>query len=190
MPEEHAPDQAAEVSGDWVAIGVVARVRGNRGELLAIPLAGNPERFEGLERVWLFGSSPGFVHGSRFEIESVWLHDGKPVLKFRGIDSISAAEPLAGCEIRLPFAERAPLEVGEFYQADLIGCAVVERSGQRLGEVAKVREYGGPTLLEVQTEAGGELLIPFARAICVEIDPAARRIVVELPDGLKELNPL
>jgi len=34
----------------------------------------------------------------------------------------------------------------------------------------------------------GSLLIPFARSICVEIDPGARRIVVELPDGLKDLN--
>jgi ribosomal 30S subunit maturation factor RimM len=33
------------------------------------------------------------------------------------------------------------------------------------------------------------LLIPFVRAICVEIDPAARRIAVELPEGLKDLNP-
>ena len=34
----------------------------------------------------------------------------------------------------------------------------------------------------------GGLLIPFARSICVEIDPAAKRIAVELPEGLKELN--
>jgi 16S rRNA processing protein RimM len=180
------PDRTSDA--DWVAIGFVARTRGNRGELLAIPLAGRPERFEGLERVWLFGSTPDLAHGRRYDVDSVWLHDGKPVLKFRGIDSISDAEPLAGAEIRLPLSERTPLEPGEFYQADLVGCAVVERSGACVGQVSGWREYGGPMLLVVTTTEGAELLVPFARAICVEIDLAARRIVVALPEGLKELN--
>ncbi len=183
---EH-PARSSE--SEWVAIGVLARTRGNRGELVAIPLSGHPERFEGLERVWLFGTTHDLAEGSRYDVESVWLHDGKPVLKFRGVDSISDAELLAGAEIRLPLAERMPLEAGEFYQADLIGCAVVDRSGERLGEVAALHTYGGPQLLAVTTPAGAELLIPFARAICVEIDVAGRRIVVELPEGLKELNP-
>jgi len=170
-------------SGEWVAIAILGKTRGNRGEILAIPLAGQPERFEGLERVWLFGE------GKRFDLESVWLHDGRPVLKFRGIDSISDAEALVGAEVRLPIAGRMPLEEGEFYQADLIGCEVVELpSGERLGEVTGWQEAGGPNLLQVRMRDGGELLIPFARAICVEIDVAARRILVDLPAGLKELN--
>jgi len=174
---------------EWVAIGVLGKTRGNRGELLAISLAGLPERFAGLQRVWLFGRSPAVADGTLYEVESVWLHDGRPVLKFRGVNSISDAEVLTGAEIRLPAAERIPLEEGEFYQADLIGCEVVERaSGERLGEVAGLLESGGPGLLEVKTPDGGELLIPFARAICVEIDIAARRILADLPEGLKELN--
>ena len=183
---EH-PARAGE--SEWVAIGILARTRGNRGELLAIPLSAQPERFEGLERVWLFDATGDLAEGRRYDVEAVWLHDGKPVLKFHGVDSISDAELLAGAEIRLPIAERTPLEAGEFYQADLIGCAVFDRAGERLGEVAALHEYGGPQLLGVRTPGGAELLIPFARAICVEIDVAARRIVVELPEGLKELNP-
>jgi 16S rRNA processing protein RimM len=172
-----------------VAIGILGKTRGNRGELLAISLAGRPERFESLERVWLFGLKPPAADGVRFDIESVWFHDGRPVIKFRGIDSISAAEPLSGAEIRLPVAERMPLEAGEFYREDLIGCQVVERAtGETLGEVAGWLEAGGSDLLEIKTPAAGELLIPFVRAICVDIDVAARRIGVDIPEGLKELN--
>jgi 16S rRNA processing protein RimM len=174
---------------EWVAIGVLGKTRGNRGELLAVALAGRPERFEGLQRVWLFGGNPAVAGGTPYEVESVWLHDGRPVLKFRGVDTISDAEMLTGAEIRLPFADRLPLEEGEVYQADLIGCEVLERAnGERLGAVTRLQESGGPGLLEVKTPDGGELLIPFARSICVEIDVAARRILVELPEGLKELN--
>lgn len=174
---------------DWVAIGVLGKTRGNRGELVAISLAGRPERFEGLQRVWLFGRGPSIADGTPYEIESCWLHDGRPILKFRGIDTISDAEPLTGAEVRLPVAERLPLEEGAFYEADLVGCAVIEASGgERLGEVRALRDSGTSGLLEVQTPEGGELLIPFARAICVQIDTAARRILVDLPEGLKELN--
>ena len=175
-------------AGEWVAIGVLAKARGNRGELLAIALAGVPERFEGLRRIWLFGGNSSPTDGRCYDVENVWLHDGRPVLKLRGIDSIADAEALAGAEIRLPIAERTPLEDGEFYQADLIGCTVVERSGAMLGTVSGWREYAGPVLLAVAAPDGGELLIPFARSICVQIDVAGRRIVVELPEGLKDLN--
>jgi len=175
--------------GEWVAIAILGKTRGNRGELLAIPLAGRPERFEGLERVWLFGDQPSLAKGSRFDLESVWLHDGRPVLKFRGVDSISEAELLTGAEVCLPVAERMPLEEGEIYQADLIGCTVVERGADEpLGLVTACQDNGGANLLVVEQREGGELLIPFARAICVEINVAARRIVVDLPAGLKELN--
>ena len=57
-----------------------------------------------------------------------------------------------------------------------------------MGRVTGWQECGGPALLEVDGVEGEELLVPFARSICVEIDPAARRIVVDLPEGLKDLN--
>ena len=46
-----------------------------------------------------------------------------------------------------------------------------------------MQDAGCSGVLEVE----GGLLIPFVRAICVAIEPEARRIVVDLPAGLKEL---
>jgi ribosomal 30S subunit maturation factor RimM len=66
-----------------------------------------------------------------------------------------------------------------------LGCEVTDRrTGAGLGRVIGWQEGGGSGLLQVE----GDLLIPFVRAICVEIDPEAKRIVVDLPEGLKELN--
>ena len=101
-------------------------------------------------------------------MESVWFHDGPPVFKFRGIDTISDAERWWG-RSQAPASERMPLDAGEFYQADLIGCEVVDRrTGETLGECPRLHEAGGPDCWSLEDE----LLIPFARAICVEIDPA------------------
>jgi 16S rRNA processing protein RimM len=167
------------VSAGWVTIATLGRARGNRGEVVALPLSSHPERFEHLREVYLFGG------GERHEIENVWWHDGRLVLKFRGVDTISGAEALSGCEVRVPEAEAAPLAPGEYFQSDLIGCEVVDHaSGATLGFVQDFLETGGPGLLDL----GGDFLIPFARSICVEVAPEARRIMVELPAGLREIN--
>ncbi len=170
--------------GGWVAVALLGKSRGNRGEVTALALSDRPERYEALREVYLFGPGDG-GRRERYEVESTWFHNGTLIFKFRGVDTISDAEPLAGAEVRVPMSERAPLEAGEFFQSDLVGCEVVDRrTGESLGRVVGWEDAGGAGLLVVE----GGLLIPFARAICVEIDPEAKRIAVELPEGLKELN--
>jgi 16S rRNA processing protein RimM len=170
----------SDPSAGWIAVALLGKTRGNRGEITAVALSPKPERFENLQEVFLFGS------GERFEVENIWFHQGTLVFKFRGVDSISDAERLYGSEVRLPIEQRIPLEPGEFFQSELIGCQVVDRrSGESLGRVSAWQDGGGSGLLVVDDG----LLIPFVRAICVEIDPAAHRIAVELPEGLKDLNP-
>jgi 16S rRNA processing protein RimM len=167
----------SQTEAGWVAVALLGRTRGNRGEITAFALSSKPERYQELKEVFLFGS------GQRAEVESTWFHDGVLIFKFRGIDSISDAERLSGVEVRVPLDQRIPLKENEFFQSDLVGCEVVERNGSTLGSVSGWEDGGGTGLLVV-----GHLLIPFVRAICVEIDPAARRITVELPEGLKDLN--
>lgn len=178
MNAPEAPPPRTEDAA-WVAIALLGKTRGNRGELTAIPLSSKPERFQALTEVYLFGS------GERREVETTWFHNGTLIFKFRGIDTISDAEPLTGSEVRVPLAERAALEPGEFFQSELIGCDVFDhQTGERIGSVTDWQDGGGAGILVVDRH----LMIPFARAICVEIDPAARRIAVELPPGLRDLN--
>lgn len=169
-------------SAEWVTVAVLGKTRGNRGEVTAVALS-KPERFQQLRTVYLFRPGPAEVP-ERFDVEEVWFHAGTLVFKFRGIDSISAAESLAGSEVRVPVSERVTLEPGEYFHSDLMGCDVIERrTGRSLGTVTGWDDGGGSGLLVV-----GDLLVPFTRSICVEIDPAKRRIAVELPDGLEDLN--
>lgn len=166
----------------WVAIAVLGRVRGTRGELTAFALSDKLERFKDLGAVTLFRDGME----NRLEVESVWHHVDRLIFKFRGVDSISDAEPLQGLEVRVPLEERVELEADEYFQSDLVGCEVRDRlSGEPLGKVTAWQDGGGAGLLEVDDN----LLIPFARTICVSIDVAGRVILVDLPEGLKELNP-
>jgi 16S rRNA processing protein RimM len=157
------------------------RAWGVRGELIAIPLSDHLERFANLGRVFLFGNGPA----AQFEVESARNVPGSVIFKFRGIDSMDDAERWRGAEVRIPREERLDPEPGEFFIGDLIGCEVVERAtGGSLGFVTGWDEGGASGLLQV----GPDLLIPFARSICVSIDVAGKRIEVDLPEGLKDLN--
>ena len=63
------------------------------------------------------------------------------------------------------------------------------RSGERVGTVADVLTAGASTLLSVERGPGRtEVMIPLSRSICVDIDPARKRIVIDPPDGLLDLN--
>ena len=167
--------------GDWITLAVLGRTRGNRGEITAIPLTGKPERFQSLQEVYL---QLGTGEPRPAVLESAWFHDRTLVLKFHGVDTISDAESLSGAELRVPASQRAPLNQGEFYLSDLIGCEIIDRGGRLIGKVRGWQDAGGAGLLELDND----LLIPFARNICIEIDPATRRITVELPPGLEDLN--
>jgi len=113
------------------------------------------------------------------------------VLHFAGVDSISAAELLAGKIVAIPQAERAPLPEDEVYIADLIGCALMDVAGPEpvlVGQIDSVDRTAGPVALLVVEGPSGEILVPFAKSYLRKIDLAAKRIEMALPQGLTDLN--
>jgi 16S rRNA processing protein RimM len=128
-------------------------------------------------------------------VRSCWLshsRGGQAIFLFEDSNSISDAEKLVGLEVQIPLSERIALPAGSFYVSDLVGCEIQDRdSGKLIGQVRDVQfpgeELKGTPLLEVDSTSG-ELLIPLAQEICVQIDTAARRIEVVLPEGLDDLN--
>lgn len=142
-----------------------------------MPLSNDPDRVKAV-----------FVGEKPMEIERAWMHGDQLILKFRGVDSISDAEKLAGAEVAIPFEQRAALAGEEVYESDLIGCEVFDAAGRSLGRVTDYEDAGGAPLLHILMQGGGDLLIPFAKSICTTIDAANKRIVIHPPDGLLDLN--
>jgi 16S rRNA processing protein RimM len=171
----------SEAGDNWIAVGRLIRPRGNRGELIAEIYSSQPGRAEKLRSVALESPKQRQV----LEIEQVWFHDGKPIFKFKGVDSIDDAAEWAGADMLVPESERALPEPGEYSHADLIGCALV--TDRTIGVVTGVEEFGGPPLLKLRTEDGRDILVPFARTFCREIDIEHKVIRAELPEGLLEL---
>ncbi|MCB1499983.1 MAG: ribosome maturation factor RimM [Bauldia sp.] len=106
------------------------------------------------------------------------------VVRFKGIGDRNAAEALNGLELGVPRDRLPPAGEDEYYHADLIGLDAVTCYGTALGTVTGVENYGAGDLLEIAPKRGETLLVPFTRAVVPEVDLAARRIVVDPPEGL------
>jgi 16S rRNA processing protein RimM len=165
-------------------VGQIARAHGNRGQVIVNSETDFPDvRFQpGAE---LFIERNGLVE--KLSITSVRFQHDRPVVGLRGVDDMTAAEQLAGAELRVPRDRLAALPSSTFYRHELVGCAVETEDGRRLGRVEEVEGTMGGSRLVVRT-AAGEVLIPFAVEICTTIDPNSKRIVIDPPEGLLELN--
>ncbi len=184
-PETSAGDSTPRAqSAELVSIGRIWRARGIRGELLGELDSEQPDREERLKSVILDHQG----RRQKFSVEEVWRHGGQPVFKFAGIDTMTEAERWEKSEILVEPEDVVPPPEGEYSHRDLVGSVVIDAaSGNHLGVVARVDVFGGPDLLAVQMTDGREVLLPFAKAICREIDVAAKTIRVDVPEGLLDL---
>ena len=128
-----------------------------------------------------------FTTRGALKITTARFQNGRPVIGIEGVETINDAEELAGLELRVPVEELAALPAGMFYHHDLVGCAVVTGGGEKVGTVEGVEGTLSGSRLVV-AGAKGEILIPLAAEICRTIDVAGKRIVIEPPDGLLDLN--
>jgi 16S rRNA processing protein RimM len=121
------------------------------------------------------------------KIEDAWPHKNYVVLKFAGVDSISDAEPLVGSELQVLLGERAPLEPGAAYVSDLVGCVLFNR-GREVGLVKDIRFGAGEAPLLVVGSGKTEYEVPYAQEFLKRVDLEHKRIEMNLPEGLLEVN--
>ena len=179
LPRENAPN------GEFITIARVTKTQGRKGEVAAILLTDFPDRFAERKRLFLLAPDN---RRREAELEDFWFHKGGIVLKFAGVDSISQAEELAGCEVQIPLSERAVLEGGWVYVSDLIGYVVSDR-GREIGKIADVQFGAGEApLLVIKGEGKKEYLVPFAEAYIAAMLPGEKRLDMKLPEGMLELD--
>lgn len=174
----------------WILLAQLVRPQGRRGEVLAELLTDFPEKFQDRKRVFLLPPKTRKGEPREIGLEEHWLHKGRVVLKFSGIDSINDAELLRGLEVAIPWEERATLDDDEVYISDLIGCLVFDgKAAEPIGEIVDVDSDSTPVpLLVVRRPGTEEVLIPFAKAFLKKVDIASKRLEMDLPEGLLEVN--
>ena len=126
--------------------------------------------------------------GRRFEVAALRPAAGGSsdmlVARLKGVADRTAAEALNGLELSVP-RERLPAAgEDEYYHADLIGLAASTMTGETLGTVVRVENYGAGDLIEIAPPRGETILVPFTRAVVPVVDIAGGRVVVDPPSGL------
>ena len=173
---------------DLLLVGIIARPHGLKGAVIVHPVTDFPdERFRAGDTL-LIGSADSGDAGpsvSRRILEARF-QQGRAVIRFEGIESMTDAEPLAGMALRIPTSAAGPLPDGTYYRHDLVGCEVVDAGGTVIGRVRAVEGTLERSYLLVPRQ-GGEAMIPLVDGICVSVDIAGRRVVVDPPEGLLDL---
>ena len=167
-----------------VTVGRIVRPHGIKGAVVVVPTSDfAAERFKpGSELQWQRLGEPApvrVVEGREFK--------GRWVVMLEGVTTMSEAETLRGLELKVTPENRKSLTAGAYYVHDLEGCEIVTADGTEVGRVTSVDLSVGTPVLVVAGKAG-EVLIPLAEEICRSVDPAAKRIVIDPPAGLIDLN--
>jgi 16S rRNA processing protein RimM len=167
-----------------VLVGRIARPHGIRGHVVV-----NPEtdfvdaRFRPGATLWI-RSAQG---NEMLTVTSARFQQGRPIVALDGFERVEDVERLAGLELRVPEETLHALDPGVFYHHQLVGCAVQTKNGARVGNVTRVEGGVGGSRLVVNG-SNGEILIPLAVDICVDIDIMKKKITIDPPEGLLELN--
>ena len=169
---------------DMVTVGRIVRPHGIKGAVVVEPESDfAADRFrEGSALWWQRMGEPATVM-----VTSSREFRGRWVVTLDGVTTMNDAETLRGLELRVPADALQVLGPDAHYVHDLEGCAVVTMAGEEVGLVTRVQFGSGAPLLVVAAN-GGEVLIPLAAHICRRIDVAEKRIEIDPPEGLLELN--
>jgi 16S rRNA processing protein RimM len=162
----------------------VLKTQGRHGEVAVELHSDVPDRFSIGLRLFAFAKDD---RRRELQIEELWPHKGHLVLKFAGVDSISDAEALIGCELQVPRCERARLESGWNYVSDLIGCVVFD-GGSEIGKIEDVQFGTGEAPLLIVGAGSKRCEVPYAEAYLKSVDLERKRIHMLLPEGMLELN--
>jgi 16S rRNA processing protein RimM len=178
--------QKPETSGDFITLARVVKTQGRRGEVAGEIYSDVPGRFALGMRLLALPREPNKIR-RELEVQDFWPHKGLLVFKFAGVDSISEAETLVGCELQVPQSQRSELQAGWNYVSDLVGCSVLDR-GRDIGRIEEVEFGAGEAPLLIVRDVARLVEIPFAEAYLDSVDLERRQVRMNLPEGLLEVN--
>ena len=159
-----------------ITIGIVAAPFGVKGEVKVQILTDFPQRFNDLRAVRLIGEN-SFI----LEIESTRFHKNCVLIKFKGIDTIEAADALRSARLVVDEDERVKLPPGSYFLDQIIGLKVYDaRRDVLLGRVTEVIQNPANDVYCVTGDDGHEILIPAIKSVVKNIDLESGVMQVEM----------
>jgi 16S rRNA processing protein RimM len=174
---------SAVADARYLNVGKIVNTHGIRGEVRIWPQTDFPEiRFQKGNRLLLF--PPGQTDAVTVEVVSARPQKNMYILKLKGIDSMTEAEKVKGGELKVKEDDRVPLEDGEYYVRDIVGCTVITDEGETLGVIKDVLSPGANDVWVVKRPKGKDLLLPVIDEVVLDVDLSSKQVKVHLMEGL------
>ena len=163
-----------------VTIGRVIKAHGLYGEVKVEPLSNISKRFKIVRKITLELKSGELI---QFDVEHSRIIGFNVILKLNGKDNREEAEKLRGAYVYVTLDRIAPLDKNSYYSFDLEGLEVFDSSNKKIGIVKRVEQYPANDIIVVENETE-EILIPAIKEFVVGVDIEAKKLTVNLPEGL------
>jgi len=167
------------MNDDRLLLGEIGAAQGLKGEVRLKSYTEDPAA------IAAYGPLDTDARGP-IEIESVRVTPKALIARIKGVTTREGAEALNRTKLYLSRARLPESEEDEWYQADLIGLAVVGEDGEPLGRLIAVHNFGASDIIEINREGGKNVLVHFTEATVPKVDIAGGQIVLVPPEGLFE----
>ncbi|MCF6305218.1 MAG: ribosome maturation factor RimM [Rhodobacteraceae bacterium] len=164
---------------DLICVGAVSGAFGVRGEVRIKSFCADPAA--------IGGYSPLFTQNGKisYDIELTRTVKGGFAAKLGGLSNKEDADAMRGTRLYVPRDRLPSLPDDEYYHSDLIGLEVVDTGGASCGKVTAVHDHGAGDILEISAANLKEpALLPFTLESVPTVDLAAKRIVIDPPEGM------
>ena len=166
-------------SDQLLLVGQIGAAHGVRGEVRITTFTADPVAVGSYKKLVLADGSPGPV------LLSVRPTKGAVVARVKGSDDRNGAERLRGLKLFIARTDLPPPDEDEFYLADLIGLAVETQTGEALGTIKAVQDFGAGDLLEIQPPQGQSWWLPFTREAVPEVRLAQGKVIAAPPEQVE-----
>lgn len=167
---------------DMLRIGIVTTTHGLRGEVKVTPTTDDVKRFEKCDEVVLITKKGNLD----LHVERVKYFKDIVILKFKEFDKIEEVEGFRRCDLMVTRENAVPLEEGEYFICDVIGCRVENEEGEAIGTVTDTIETGANLVFAIETSEGREVLFPVIPDCIKSVDVEARVVVAHVMKGLMD----
>lgn len=163
---------------ETLSVGVLGRPHGIRGDLYFRPHNPKSRAFDDVRQLWIVQDG----QTRRYQVTSMRPVADAYVAHLAGVDDREAAAALTLAEVRVARRDLPPLEPGEYFVEDIVGCAVEGEDGRPLGVVSGTLWNGAHDLATVEGADGVERLIPLVPHFVLNVDVPARKMQVRWED--------
>ncbi|UFU01004.1 ribosome maturation factor RimM [Radiobacillus kanasensis] len=163
-------------------VGKIVNTHGIRGEVKVVRITDFEERFEKGETLYWVSSEGG--EPIPLTIDGHRIHKQFDLLHFKSYDSINDVERFKNGMLKIEESQLTPLEEGEYYYHQIIGCEVETVEGEFLGKIKEILSPGANDVWVIQRPKQKDLLIPYIEEIVVDINVEEKKVKIDPMEGL------